>query len=253
MDGALARSCDDYMIEHALKTGRQPIADELESAGIGRPTGVELSENRGTFPSEANNRRIHRTPWTAFDTALLSIGQGIVTVSPLQAAVYTAALAKDGRIWKPHLVARIVDSFGNTVHERSPEQVSRLDTNPESLAIVRRGMFEVVNTSHGGGRKAAVDGLEIYGKTGSAEVGSGAGRKLTTWFICFTAWRGRTYAAAVMVEDGTFGGLDCAPLAAEFFRRWLDPQQAASPAETVGQSDITHLSSPQAGNSGNAE
>ena len=253
MVGALARSCNDYMIEHALKTGRQPIADELESAGIGRPTGVELSENRGTFPSEANNRRIHRTPWTAFDTALLSIGQGIVTVSPLQAAVYTAALAKDGRIWKPHLVARIVDSFGNTVHERSPEQVSRLDTNPESLAIVRRGMFEVVNTSHGGGRKAAVDGLEIYGKTGSAEVGSGAGRKLTTWFICFTAWRGRTYAAAVMVEDGTFGGLDCAPLAAEFFRRWLDPQQAASPAETVGQSDITHLSSPQAGSSGNAE
>ena len=98
-----------------------------------------------------------------------------------------------------------------------------------------------------------MDGLEIYGKTGSAEVGSGAGRKLTTWFICFTAWRGRTYAAAVMVEDGTFGGLDCAPLAAEFFRRWLDPQQAASPAETVGQSDITHLSSPQAGSSGNAE
>ena len=58
-------------------------------------------------------------------------------------------------------------------------------------------------------------------KTGSAQVGSGANRILTTWFISFVTYRGKTYACCVMVEGGSSGGASCAPLAAEFFRRYL--------------------------------
>ena len=84
-------------------------------------------------------------------------------------------------------------------------------------------MFEVVNTPTGSGREAAVPGLEIYGKTGSAEIGTGVrgNLRLITWFIAFTSWKGRTYALALMVEGGRSGGRTCAPLAAEFFRRYL--------------------------------
>ena len=98
--GALAKSCNDYMIEHATAIGLVPIADVLRSAGIGRKTGVELPEIAGTFPSNASKKRSHRNAvrWNSYDTGLLSIGQGVITLSPLQAAVYTAALANGGKI-----------------------------------------------------------------------------------------------------------------------------------------------------------
>ena len=82
-------------------------------------------------------------------------------------------------------------------------------------------MHDVVNTPTGSGREAKVDGLELYGKTGSAEVGSAGSRFLTTWFISFVTWEGKTYSCCVMVEEGRSGGASCAPLAAEFFRRYL--------------------------------
>ena len=221
--GALAKSCNDYMIEHATAIGLVPIADVLRSAGIGRKTGVELPEIAGTFPSNASKKRSHRNAvrWNSYDTGLLSIGQGVITLRPLQAAVYTAALANGGKIFRPHVVWKVVDSNGNVLYERKPEVVSNLRTTPRFLDEVRRGMFDVVNTPRGSGREGKVAGLELYGKTGSAQVGSGANRILTTWFISFVTYRGKTYACCVMVEGGSSGGASCAPLAAEFFRRYL--------------------------------
>ncbi len=221
LEGALAKSCNDYMIEHGLRVGLTPIAEVLESAGIGRKTGIELPELAGTFPSAAEKKSRFGTRWTAYDTALLSIGQGIITLTPLQAAVYAAALANGGTVWKPHVVWKAVDSNRNPLYERRVEAVSELATTPEALEIVRRGMHDVVNTPTGSGREAKVDGLELYGKTGSAEVGSAGSRFLTTWFISFVTWEGKTYSCCVMVEEGRSGGASCAPLAAEFFRRYL--------------------------------
>lgn len=223
MVGALAHSCNDYMVEHALKIGFEPIAAMLDSAGIGRKTGIELPESRGIAPSDRYKRRVYGYGWNRFDTGLLSIGQGIISITPLQAAVFTAALANGGTVWRPHLGLRVVDAYGNPLYERVPEATGHLESTPEALETVRRGMFEVVNTPTGSGREAAVPGLEIYGKTGSAEIGTGVrgNLRLITWFIAFTSWKGRTYALALMVEGGRSGGRTCAPLAAEFFRRYL--------------------------------
>ena len=221
LQGALARSCNDYMIEHGLRVGLAPIAEVLESAGIGRRTGIELPELAGTFPSVSEKKSRFGTRWTPYDTALLSIGQGIITLTPLQAAVYAAAIANGGTVWKPHVVWKVVDSHRNPLYERPEEAVSRLKTTPEFLDIVRRGMHDVVNTPTGSGREAYVEGLELHGKTGSAEVGPATNRILTTWFISFVTWKERTYSCCIMVEEGTSGGRSCAPLAAEFFRRYL--------------------------------
>ncbi|MPN59120.1 hypothetical protein SDC9_206838 [bioreactor metagenome] len=119
------------------------------------------------------------------------------------------------------MVWKVVDSNRNPLYERRPELVSELKAAPDALATVRRGMFDVVNTPNGSGREAKVDGLALYGKTGSAEVGPANNRILTTWFISFVTWKGKTYACTVMVEEGKSGGRSCAPLAAEFFRRYL--------------------------------
>ena len=218
---ALEKSCNGYMIHYGLEVGWAGLADVLREAGIGRRTGLELPDASGDFPDPARKARLYRRQWNEFDTALLSIGQGFVSVTPLQLALIAGAIANGGNICRPHLVERIVDSSGMTVYRRTPEAVSRIQAAPEQWAVIRRGMEAVVNSNGGSGRRARVEGLTVYGKTGTAEVGAGANRRNITHFIAFTEFRGRRYALCVTVEDGLSGGLTCAPLAAAFFEHYL--------------------------------
>ena len=180
-----------------------------------------LSEVCGVIPSHERKRRSGGADWTRYDTALVSMGQGLVTVTPLQAALFAAAFCNGGTLWKPHLVLKLVDQDGRTRWRRRPESRGQLLLTGKRLAPIVEGMFDVVNSASGSGTGGAVPGLRISGKTGSAEVGPKWKRHLIVWFIAFTEHRGRRYAISVMVEHGTSGGGDCAPLAAEFFRRYL--------------------------------
>lgn len=218
---ALNVSCNDYMIENAVTHPAETLFAQMESAGVGRKSGVELPESRGVLPSDAEKRRRFRFGWTKYDTALLSIGQGIITISPLQAALICSALANGGTIYKPHLVKEVVDNTGNVVYQRKVEVKSTLNGTPEAREIVRQGMFEVVNSSNGSGRRAKVDGLEICGKTGSAEFGRRGNLRIFAWFIAYTKHNGRNYAVAAVVEEGTSGGGVCAPMVGRFLRNVL--------------------------------
>ena len=221
MVSALRWSCNSYMIENILKIGKEPVREELHRAGIGEASGIELPEATGIFPDdEAKMKAFHRR-WTSYDTALLSIGQGLITITPLQAAVYTAAIANGGKLLRPHIIKNVIDPFGNTLFTREVFVRNLLFENETDLAIIREGMFEVVNSDTGSGRQAAVPGLDIYGKTGSAEVGVRPHIKINAWFIAFTEYEGKKYALAVIQENARSGGTSCAPLAAEFFRRYL--------------------------------
>jgi cell division protein FtsI/penicillin-binding protein 2 len=82
-------------------------------------------------------------------------------------------------------------------------------------------MFEVVNSPTGSGRRAKINGLTIYGKTGSAEIGSRKNRKINAWFIAYTQYEGKIYALALVIEDATSGSLDCAPLAGGLLRDYI--------------------------------
>lgn len=222
---ALEKSCNNYMITHATQIGLTALSDMIRRAGFGRKTGLPVPENSGTAPSDELKMRLYKTHWNVYDTALLSIGQGIIAVTPLQLAVYCAAIANGGTVWKPQLVSRIIDHRGITHFEVRPETAGNLEVSPENLDIVRRGMFQVVNSSGGSGRNGRVAGLQVYGKTGTAEVGAGDNMRNITHFIAFTTYHDRTYALAITIEDGRSGGRTCAPLAAEFFRRYLLPAE----------------------------
>lgn len=221
LETALEKSCNSYMIENAIACGSEPLLQMLKSAGIGRKTAVEINENSGTFPSPELKLKRYRFRWNNFDTALLSIGQGMVGATPLQMALIAGAFANGGTLYQPHLVAEIVDSSGVRLYRRKVFASSRLPVSQVNLERVRRGMFKVVNSSGGSGRKAAVEGLQMYGKTGTAELGSGASKRHITHFIAFVGFENRRYAAAVTVEDGASGGRTCAPLIAAFFDNYF--------------------------------
>lgn len=223
--GALEHSCNDFFIEKGTELSLPQLRETLDSAGIGKNTGFCLSEQSGLAPSDEYKRKYYKTGWNKYDTGLLSIGQGIILVTPLQAALYCAAIANGGTLWKPYLLQSVTDRFGNRLFAATPEIRGHLKVSAKNLAMIREGMYRVVNSPTGGGKAAKNPAIDLSGKTGTAEVGPVSNRIHNTWFICFGKRDGKTYAAAIMIEKGASGGSSCAPLAAEFFTKWLGPEK----------------------------
>lgn len=224
LEQAIKHSCNPYMIKASADLPVEEIASVMKSAGLGSRTEVGIEEASGLLPSRALKARRYRgyeARWNAFDSALISIGQGMVQLTPLQAANVAAAFANSGVWYRPHLLDRVTDAMGRTLYKYTPVVGGRLKASPQAIETVRRGMFKVVNESGGSGRRAARKGLEIYGKTGSAQGVKDDKRIVTTWFIAFVKHKGRSYASALVFDDGVSGGSDCAPLTGSFFQRYL--------------------------------
>lgn len=221
MSEAIRSSCNDYFIEKGSRLGLDNIATMLESAGIGTPTGIQLPESEGLLPSREMKEKLYRTQWNLYDTGILSIGQGIILVTPIQAASYAAAIANGGKVMKPSIFKKIVPADGTEAIVYKPEIKSHLKASATSIALVRKGMHMAVNDQEGSSKLSRSDKIELSGKTGSAEVGPRNNRYVNTWFIAFGTAGGKTYALCIFVEKGMSGGRTCAPLASEFFNEYL--------------------------------
>ncbi len=112
------------------------------------------------------------------------------------------------------------------MHITEPKLDGNLPVTKAHLAKVREGMHEVVNARFGSGRKAHNNLIDLYGKSGTGEVGSRRNRYNNTWFISFGTYKGKTYAMIVFVERGSSGGGTCAPVVKEFFLEWLKAKEA---------------------------
>lgn len=212
---ALMHSSNAYFINYGLKPGvLQKMIMLAEKLHLGERTGIlPRQETAGDFPNQ--NDLVRR--WQPGDTANLCIGQGKVSVSPLQIAVMTAAVANGGKVFWPRLILRLEPSDPHAGEKASvfPVRVrDELGVKPESLRIIHEAMLAEVEERGGTGTAAAVDGLKIGGKTGTAEIEHG-GKIVdkTTWFASFAPVDKPKWAVVVMVESGASGGKTCAPVA----------------------------------------
>jgi penicillin-binding protein 2 len=232
---AIKLSCNPYFMDAGIESGLDNIQPILAAAGFGRRPGIDLpSADGGLFPTReyALRTRGPTQPWGVADTALISIGQGLSVITPLQAALYTAALANGGLVYRPFLVRSVLNPDGNVWRNTVPVVEQRLPVTPGHLAVVRQGMHEVVNGEQGSGARAKTDVIDLAGKTGSAEVKHRDKPKTkNTWFIAFGPFDDPKYACAIVIEDGDSGGRTCAPRVSEFFTEWLGSagDTAASP------------------------
>jgi len=219
----LQQSCNVYFMVQGRKLGLDKIRDMMGSAGFGRKTGFCLPERAGQIPSMEAKKRLYGESWTVYDTCLVSIGQGIILLTPLQAAVYVSAIANGGSVMRPYLLQEVRDTNGNVLYTKeAPEVVSELKVKKENLEIVREGMYLVVNGEKGTAKKAINDRMTISAKTGTAEIGPKNDRKTNTWLIGFGTHNNRTYGFALIVQEGVSGGSTCAPMIRQFFQTWLD-------------------------------
>ncbi|MDD5697067.1 MAG: penicillin-binding transpeptidase domain-containing protein [Victivallaceae bacterium] len=218
---ALERSCNDYFIEQGMKLKMENLRTVFASAGLGAPTGIGLPERRGQLPARETKKRRTGFRWNQCDTAFLCIGQGYILVTPLQMAVYAAALANGGTLYRPYLLQEIRSPEGIVLYRTAPQINGQLAAAAENLEIVKAGMHLVVNGPEGSGKLAKNPLIDLSGKTGTAELNVQGKRRLNTWFIGFGKSGKTNYAAAILVEDGVSGGRTCAPLIREFFLRYL--------------------------------
>jgi len=212
---ALMHSSNAYFIHQALKPGvLQKMILLGEKFHLGERTGIlPRQETAGEFPDQTDLLR----RWQPGDTANLAIGQGKVSVSPLQIAVMTAAIANGGKVLSPRLVLRTEPSdpqSGDQANEFPVKVRDELGVKPENLRLIHEAMLAEVEEAGGTGVGATIRGLKIGGKTGTAEIEQG-GRVVdkTTWFASFAPVDRPKWAVVVMVESGASGGKTCAPIA----------------------------------------
>lgn len=214
-------SCNPFLINLGMKLGIDLLSEYMADVGFGERTGLELTDAAGICPSREVARRLWRRNWIAIDTAYTSIGQGAITVTPLQAAMYAAAIANGGALYRPYLVERVETPSGQILQETAPVIRRRLSATPEEWAVIHQAMIGVVEDEDGGGAGMKKAGIPVAAKTGTAEVGSGENRHKNTWIIAFVPADQPKYALACLVERGVSGGKTAVPIAAEFLRRWL--------------------------------
>ena len=223
MRQAIEHSCNTYFWAMSHRVGYDAIAPVAKMLGLGQKFDLPISNQRyGTIPDAAWKKKRFNQEWSASDSLNASIGQGYVSVSPLQLAVMTARIAS-GKNLQPSLL------FG-----KQPPLGPALPFTAEQLAVTHDGMFDVVNGSGTGGRsRIDIGGVKMAGKTGTAQVRAMISRgSVADWksrdhalFICYAPTDKPKYAMAVVVEHGTFGARAAAPIAKDVMTFLFDPTQ----------------------------
>ena len=231
---ALVQSCDVYFYQVGQKLGVDKIAEYARRFGLGVPTGVEIeNEKGGLIPTKTWKKQRYGENWYAGETLSVAIGQGYLLATPLQVANMTAAIANGGFVMRPQLVDRVLDGSGAVLHEFQPEVSRRLGLRPRTLREIRDALHGVVDADHGTGKRAALDSIEVAGKTGTVQVFRMGKEQVKTdklarhlrdhaWFIAFAPVENPEIVIAVLVEHaGGGGGTHAAPLARDLADFWF--------------------------------
>jgi peptidoglycan glycosyltransferase len=158
-----------------------------------------------------------KDPATQVDPGRLAFGQERLSVTPLQMAMVVSAVANGGVLMEPQVVDRVVDSGGKTVVNVHPQKLDRV-MSPGTASELTSMLVDAVNDGTGG--NAAIPGIQVAGKTGTAETGALGVN--TTWFICFAPADNPRVAVAVALENQSgFGGTTAAPIARELMQAVL--------------------------------
>jgi len=238
LDDAIARSCDVYFYGLANELGVDRISTFLGRLGFGQPTGIDIGgEKAGILPSKEWKEKTFARPvdrvWFPGETVSFGIGQGYLTVTPIELAHYASIVATRGKIWRPRLVTAYRDPRNGELHRIAPISDGEVQgVVAEDWQRVVHGMIGVTQR----GTAAAIGARAPYvfgGKTGTAQVftvartGKYNASKLDerlrdhSWFIAFAPADAPRIALAVLEENGGTGASAAAPIARKVLDAYL--------------------------------
>jgi penicillin-binding protein 2 len=239
---ALERSCDVFYYKVGEALGVDRLAWYAKACGLGTATGVPIDgESPGLIPTAAWKRKRFKEAWQGGETLSIAIGQGFNLTTPLQMAMLTAAVANGGKRYKPIIVKSVSSANTGEIRTIEPEVIGRLPISEKTLALVRQGLWAVVNQAKGTAHGSRFADVPFSGKTGTAQV---VGRKVVeesleseggegkeeeiklvyrdhAWFVAYGPSDYPQIAVAVIVEHGEHGSSAAAPVAREIIREYL--------------------------------
>jgi penicillin-binding protein 2 len=214
---AIAQSCNIFFYEAGLKVGGAAIVKYASTFGFGQPTAIDLpGEKSGLLPKPqtVRGRQGKTMAYPPGETVNMSIGQGTVLVTPMQVARFMAAVANGGVLWRPRLVQR-VERPDRVVWSDQGQVAGHAELSPVVWAFLRQSLWAVVN-DNGTGAAARIPGLDIAGKTGTAQmIAKSKAEKGQdhAWFAAFAPAKAPEVVIVVLVERGGKGGQVAAPIA----------------------------------------
>ena len=207
LTSAILQSCDIYFYRTIQYYELDRLAQYFRLFGFGEITGIDIGrEYKGTIPNTAYmNKRYGRFGWSKGSLLNFCIGQGEILVTPIQVFNYTNLLATKGSANSPHLVSSI-----------KKEPKSEISLAPQIWDRIIFDMGQVVSHAKGTGKNAdpAIQGVEVYGKTGTAENPHGEDH---AWFIGWAQYEERKFSIVVLLENSGSGGAVAAPVAKNVF------------------------------------
>ena len=220
---ALTQSCDTWFYQVGIKTGAEPIIEWALKFGFGAKCGIPLrGEAEGRVPNDEYMKTTHGRKLLNGDIANLSIGQGDTQVTPLQMAQAMAIVANGGRFYQTRLVRQVQSPDQEIVTAYQLREKRSLDVSAETMDQIRTGMIEVVNGPNGTGHEAQLEGVEVAGKTGTAQWGPKNKERTAAWFAGFLPAEEPKYAFAAVYEGDVgskvHGGTTAAPMIADIFQ-----------------------------------
>ncbi len=210
---ALAVSSNVYFSQLGVELGAKNLQNAAEKAGIGSEIPFDLPVSRSLFPYKSMSKA---------DMGAVGIGQGKILVTPLHMAMIAAGIANNGTVMKPILVNRVMKPDETILKQQKSSELYRM-MKPETAKVLKEMMQGVVDSGTGG--NAAIQGVRVAGKTGTAE-NEMTGReknKEHAWFIGFAPAENPKIAVAVILEySGETGGQGAAPIARDLMAAWLN-------------------------------
>src|SRR5271157_4623003 len=245
LEKAIYQSCDVFFYTLAEKLGIDRIAKYATALGLGQKTGIDLpNEVTGVMPSEEWKIKNFKQKWFAGETISVGIGQGAMAITPVQLMRAVGAISMDGRMVVPHVInpTNLPPGFVETTHY---SEVTNIPIDPTGWNTITDAMSRVL-LPEGTAPSAHVPGVDIAGKTGSAQIVSLALRakhKNDTdfaqngWFVGFTPRRNPDIIVCVLFEGGEHGKL-AARLATQVIKAYVDKQRRQPTKMAAGSGKV---------------
>jgi len=226
---AITESCDVYFYQLGNRMEIDNIAKYANLFGLGETTGIDLpSEKKGLVPSTEWKLANRKERWYAGETLSVSIGQGYLSVTPLQQAVMVNAIANSGFIVRPRVLKSVISDKDKKTFEFPPVETGSIAISESMLNTIKNALKGVVYDNGGTGWAAKSTVVDIAGKTGTAQV---VGRRLQgvdswkyndhAWFVAFAPVNKPKITVAVLVEHGGHGGSVAAPIAKRIIEEYF--------------------------------